>query len=479
MKKAIHSVFAWMLAAGIICDICNAATVDVNSAQTVATNFYSSNSDNVITSTSLAYTETASDGAPAYYVFNINTNDGFVIVTADDAALPIIGYATTGHYNAGTVVPPLVMWLKNRTQEISFIKSHNLPATQRIKEQWQAYQTMQNNDNVRSGSVGPLCTTLWNQYTNLCPAGDPSGCTATAMAQIMKFWNYPPHGIGSLSYDDTTSLGFTENDGIQSANFANTTYDWAAMPNSPLSNSNNAIDTLMYQCAVSVYTDFNFLGSSANMIPYDSLAWKDPYGGKVCAQAAYSQYFGYDSASMQGLQKTAYTDEAWDSILEGELNKNRPLQYGGYTDETKTAGHTWVCDGYEANAMFHMNWGWGGSADGYYGVDALNAGGYELNTYDEVLIGIQPASLTGIKEISLENQVNVFPNPTNGKVTIYSPVVAVADIQVYNMIGEDVLQLSNQPINKSTFDLSSQPAGLYFIRFQGRDGMVGTKVIKE
>ena len=231
MRKVILFQIAAMIAASIISQ---AETVDVNFAKRVATNFYKSNSDKKITSITIAFTETARDGSAAYYVFNINRNDGFVIVTADDAAKPIIGYATTGHYNANNVIPPVVMWLERRKEEISYIKSKKLKATQEIKNKWQACETLQDKrvGSIMGGGVAPLCATIWNQYDSNCPRDAVAGCVATAMAQIMKYWHYPPKGIGSVTYDNTASLGFTGNYGIISANFAETNYDWSDMPDS-------------------------------------------------------------------------------------------------------------------------------------------------------------------------------------------------------------------------------------------------------
>ena len=115
----------------------------------------------------------------------------------------------------------------------------------------------------------------------------------------------PAHGTGSVSYNDTTSLGFTENYGMQSADFENTTYDWSAMSDN-VTSANAAVATLMYQCGVSVCMDYNlFLGSNSNVTLYDGivLGRGRRCGGKVCAQTALAQYFGYDSRRYAGACK--------------------------------------------------------------------------------------------------------------------------------------------------------------------------------
>src|ERR1700722_9528093 len=168
------------------------------------------------------------------------------------------------------------------------------------------------------------------------------------MSQIMKYWNYPAKGTGSYSYTDAPPY-FSYNYGPQSANFANTTYQWSKMPNS-LIGPDTAVATLMYNCGVAVAMDYGDLdegGSGAYVLKSDA------GNGNPCAQYAYVNYFGYDANTINGAYETNYTNATWTNLLEGELNAGRPMEYEGY--DPTGGGHTWVCDGFDANDLMHMN----------------------------------------------------------------------------------------------------------------------------
>ena len=154
------------------------------------------------------------------------------------------------------------------------------------------------------------------------------------MAQIMKFWNYPETGSGFHSYNHPAY-------GTLSANFGSTTYQWSLMPN-VVSSSNSAVATLMYHCGVSV-----------NMV-YDIAAKGGSSAQTLDVAAALKTYFGY-SSTVEGKYRKDYTDAQWIDLLKTELNAGRPVQYAG---TGSSGGHSFVCDGYNSNDFFHMNWGW-------------------------------------------------------------------------------------------------------------------------
>jgi PKD repeat protein len=217
------------------------------------------------------------------------------------------------------------------------------------------------------------------------------------MAQIMKYWNYPPHGFGFTSYSDP-------NYGTQSANFGATTYNWANMPNN-ISADNADIETLMYQCGVAVNMHYSTIESGAWVITADN---------PICAQSAYITYFGYDPSAINGVLRSAYQESDWITLLENEINGLRPVQYVG---SGSGGGHTWVLDGYDNNNFFHMNWGWGSLDDGYFSIDALNpanvgtgGGAGDFNSNEEALIGIQKP-LPSNADLQLYSPISVTPNP--------------------------------------------------------------------
>lgn len=229
----------------------------------------------------------------------------------------------------------------------------------------------------------PLMTTKWNQspyYNALCPANSVTGCVATAMAQIMKYWNYPAKGTGFHSYNHPTY-------GTLSANFGGTTYQWSSMPNT-VNSANNAVATLMYHCGVSVNMDYSPQSSGAYVI-------QDSPTPQACSEYALKTYFGYRS-TLQGVQRNNYNQTQWINLLKIELNAGRPVLYAGFGSG---GGHAFVCDGYDNNNFFHFNWGWGGSSDGYFQTSALNPGSLGtgggsggFNSDQQVVIGIQPPS---------------------------------------------------------------------------------------
>ena len=393
MKK---SILIFVLALVVSFGSLFANTVSVDNAKTIAVNFFKVNAkdgrERATVGANLNYTKKEADNTADFYVFDITPGPGFVIVSADDIILPILGYSTEANFQSNLDQTGLTDWMKHASLNVHKGIQQNLPATARISSLWTAYKQGQVPAEMKSTAVAPLIFTQWNQepfYNALCPvntavtphATTVTGCVATTMAQIMRYWSYPAKGTGSFSYNDATSAGYSNNYGTQSANFGATTYNWLNMPIS-ISSVNNDIATLMYQCGVSVGMDYGTdaqNGSGAQVL--------GTFGGP-CAQTAYASYFSYDPNSMQGVYEGSYNATQWLALIEGDLHAGRPVQYIG--EAQSAGGHTWVCDGYDGNGLLHMNWGWGGSANGYYAVDNLSAGGYNFSSYESALIGIKP-----------------------------------------------------------------------------------------
>ncbi|MDB5282258.1 MAG: Peptidase family protein [Bacteroidota bacterium] len=372
----------------------SANVVSVQQAQTVALTFYKANVANAARNAGavLQYTKTEIDNTVDFYVFDI-TPKGFVIVSATDNMEPVLAYSSESNFDASVAQRKgVAYWMTQTAAKIYGGIQQQVPADARISSLWSTYQQGLNPGIAKSGVVTPLVATTWNQepyYNQLCPFNTTdnqravTGCVATAMAQIMKKWNFPAHGTGSFSYTDAPP-SFSNNYGAQSANFANTTYNWTNMPNS-IGAANTDIATLMYHCGVSVamdYGDDNQGGSGAYVLQSEAGT------GNPCAQKSYATYFGYNAATMQGVRQSNYTAAAWVTLLENELSAGRPIQYEGF--DPGVGGHTWVCDGFDANNMFHMNWGWGGYDNGYFVITNLNPNPYVFNSNDAALIGIQP-----------------------------------------------------------------------------------------
>lgn len=306
-----------------------------------------------------------------YYILNDTINKGFVIVSADKRAWPILGYSTEGSFDEKRQPEAFVEWMNNRKKEIEYIKKNNLQPDNATVASWQNLSLK--SSAIETSSVEPLIQTQWDQgcyYNAMCPADAAgpcghtvTGCTITAMAQIMKYWNYPTKGTGSHSYYDPTY-------GDLSADFGSTTYQWNQMPNRVIS-PNDAVATLMYHCGVSLDAEYG-AGATSAWDPRDELV----------------QYFNYSSKAIL-INRDEFTTSDWGNLLKSELDLGHPIWYMGFG----LIGHSFICDGYQDEEYFHFNWGWSGSADGYFYLGNLNPAGNTLNENQSALLKLVPGDL--------------------------------------------------------------------------------------
>lgn len=393
--KRISSLLLLSLMAGTTL---SAKQVDQQTAETVAARFIAtkiSGPQKARLQLVSTYSKQQPGGADllTFYVFDVNNNKGFVVVSADDIVKPVLAYSTSEQFQTGNdLSPETSYWMGLYKDQISFAVEHNLAATQEATADW-AYYLNDVDGNTASkptNAVSPLLTTAWNQgnfYDIYTPgtgsSKTPVGCVATAMAQIMKYWNAPTTGTGSYSYNHQTY-------GTLSADFGATSYQWGLMPNvlnstSPLA-SKQAVSLLGYHCAVSVRMDFAPDGSGSQV-----LAWNN---NSRCAENAFKNNFGYKT-SIDGVYREDYNDAQWNSLLKTELDNSRPILYAGFGG---SGGHAFVFDGYDENGLYHINWGWGGMSNGYFTVDNLapsalgiGGGGGNFNDGQQALIKIEPS----------------------------------------------------------------------------------------
>lgn len=366
----------------------SAAPITTSTAQRVAETFWLSQTGKPDAKAQLVQ----GTGFTHLYIFDFilsepDASQGFVIVSADDCAYPILGYAVDSPAATGAIPANVAFWLGQYEQEIDFLSEHpqtiSAKDAERISAAWRSLIEGSHTGVKSLTSVSPMLTTSWDQspyYNNLCPTGTPAGCAAIAVAQVMKFWNHPLVGTGSHSYT-TTDYGMLQ------ADFGSTTYDWDNMPNRLSSSSSttqvNAVATLCYHVGVAINMNYAPSGSGAAVI-----------GSNNSAQSALPQYFGY-KPTLRGITKSSYTDAAWIELLEDEIDAGRPVIYAGYDP---TAGHAFVFDGYNDNDQFHVNWGWGGAYNGYFSIGALNpmgggTGSNTTNTFNQsnqALVGVEP-----------------------------------------------------------------------------------------
>ena len=344
-----------------------------------------------------------------FYVFGAE-NNGYVIVAGDDRAIPILGYADNGSFDPNNIPPNMQKWLEGYKAEIRYAIENNIEATPEIQAEWQALQSGARANAPKGAKVvAPLISTKWNQnpiYNDLCPGSGNNkavtGCVATAMAQVMKYWNYPITGTGFHSYNHSTY-------GTLSANFGSTTYAWSNMPTqltqSSTSAQKTAVATLMYHCGVSV--DMNYGSASTGGSGAYVISSASPI--THCAEHALKTYFNYKT-TMQGKLKKNFTDAQWISMLKNDLDAGRPILYAGFGD----GGHAFVCDGYDNSNKFHFNWGWSGQNDGYFALNALNpgsggagGGSYNFSNDQQALLGIEPSSNTQSLDLRLYSNLSM------------------------------------------------------------------------
>ncbi len=298
---------------------------------------------------------------PLFYIFNIPDNRGFVIISGDDTAIPVLAYSDKGSFKTEQMPENLSNRLILYEKEINHIITNNFTPSEYIQQKWNELLT-----GVSQTKSGGIClsTALWDQtapYNDLCPLQSGkhtvTGCVATAMGILMKYNEWPVRGSGSNQYKTTTGKLSV------SADF-NINYDWQNMldnyqtdyNNKPLWNTTQekAVSTLVYHAGAAAYTDFGTKSSGAYTPD---------------AIQALINNFGYDKG-MYLAYRNLYSNEEWNNLLQKELNENRPLLYGGITGQGE--GHQFIIDGYDQDNYYHVNWGWSGYSNGYYLLSALD-----------------------------------------------------------------------------------------------------------
>ncbi len=370
-----------------------AEKVDSKTAQILATNFYFEkclqSGIEIKQPAVLTLSHTQFDGNDEiYYVFS--SDNGFIIVAADDDSYPVLGYSFEGKYSDKNLSPEFKFWMNTYEKQIINIRHNHLKANTSIVNAWDNYINKFNDkeylkDQIKS--VEPLLMSVWDQgtfYNSLCPedAAGPdghvwAGCVATAMAQVMYYYRYPLQGSGSHNY--YSPYGFL------SADFGSTTYHWDAMQNDISSNYNYDMALLQLHCGIAIEMDYSPDGSGASM-------WEDAHAMK--------NYFGYSNTT-EVFNKNDYSMSQWTSMLRTNIDNKMPIQYAGYGDD---GGHAFVCDGYLGTEYFHFNWGWGGAYNGYFYLDNLNPG-FTFNYGQQAILNSYPASAypqvcSGVKTIT-------------------------------------------------------------------------------
>lgn len=303
----------------------------------------------------------AQAAAPDFYAFNDSHGRGFVLIAGDDCLKPVLGYSRTGRIDTDNLPPAMKAWLDGIAQQIAKARAAGggIAAA--------ADDTDTGDDGAPTEVVAPLMKTKWYQlapYYDNTPtvSGEQTltGCVATAMAQVMKYYRWPQHGYGSVSYDtpkyDSKTL---------SANFEQSTYDWDNMLDTYEYSTDGDLKTPMWndvqgKAVAQLMAD---LGAAVHMqYGTQNQDGSGAYDPDIATAATY--HFGYD-VDLQ--YKNNYTMAQWTKKIESCLDAGDPLVYCGIAlTDMGGAGHCFVVDGYDSSNYMHVNWGWAGDADGYY-----------------------------------------------------------------------------------------------------------------
>lgn len=311
----------------------------------------------------------------AYYIFNIGENDGYVIVAGDDMARTILAYSDQGHIDVNNMPDNMRYWLDFYQAEITSIPD---------RKDLTAYAG--GVDNPGTPVVNPLLKQIaWDQgapYNDLCPTYQGqhlvTGCAATSMAMVMKYYEYPEKGTGSFNYT-TQALKLPVSVTLGEK------YDWDNMRDTysgaESAAQKEAVATLMFHCGASLNMEYNTSSAGGS-------------GASVFSHLpALVDNFGYNK-NMYFLGRDYTTEGNWKTLIKAELDANRPILYSGQSSQ---GGHSFVLDGYTASDYYHFNWGWSGMYNGYYSLSSLapgtggtGAGAGEYNEYQFILLGAQP-----------------------------------------------------------------------------------------
>ncbi len=348
--------------------------VSQNKAELVGINFINSryNSNRTIDHTTPIYFK----NNIVIYAINFSNNEGFVLVSGDDNAKAVIAYSDSGSFDNYSSAEAVNYQIEEYGKEIKYIRDHNITATPEIISQWK--NNGYTNTKESLNGILPLLTTTWSQgcYYNDSTPSDQSGncqhvvtgCVATAMSQVMNYYNFPPVGSGKHSYQS--------NYGLLSANFGNTNYNWNQMADN-LSASSSALEVssvaqLISHAGISV--DMMYSANSSGAYSQD-------------AANSFTHYFNFDNG-LKLYSKNNYPDSIWEQMIIKELDSLRPIYYDG----NGTGGHAFVCDGYQTGGYFHFNWGWSGSYNGYFTLSNLNPGGMNFSNYCGAVLGMKPGT---------------------------------------------------------------------------------------
>ena len=370
-----------------------AAPVDVASAQKKAQNFVQQHAYGGVLRAplagdfKLAYVEMNSKmlDRAVYYIFN--SSNGFVIVSGDDRAEEILGYGDAP-LDINTIPCNMRAWLDGYRDQLEYLQAN---------EGMQVETPSMMAPSLRAPSVAPLLTAMWDQespYWNQCKFNNTqclTGCPATSAAMVFYYWKYPDFPTPEVpAYRFSMSTGWWSSTTVNVPALPSVTFDWDNMLdkyNSGYTTAQaNAVATLMRYVGQAEHMEY---GSDGSGISSDSV---------ILIVNAF-KLFGYDEETVRMVKKTSstsggqtyYSDAEWAAMIQEELTEERPIVFCAVSGGWGGGGHAFNVDGYDSSTnKYHINWGWSGSYNNYFALNAFNGGGSTYNQYQQMVIGIQP-----------------------------------------------------------------------------------------
>lgn len=299
----------------------------------------------------------------SYYVFPNANSKGFTIVSGDDRLPEIVGYSSQGSYDENNLPEGFVSFMKAYQNLYNKVNLGDAEALKNLAE-IKAWRNKKNASAASTSAVAPLLGNIeWDQtspYNNMCPKYDSvhvaaTGCVATAMAQVMAYYKYPkqlkadiPGYVNRWNGIPMEIPTITQEEGV---------YDWDNMLPKYNKEANatqqqkDAVAKLMYHCGAAVRMSYG------------------PESGAAVSSSKLAKYFGYDADLMMDLSRSTFTLDKWMQIIDTELAAGRPVLYSGQASD---GGHQFICDGKDGEGLYHINWGWSGSQNGYFDLSLLN-----------------------------------------------------------------------------------------------------------
>ena len=411
---------------------------------------------------------------PACYFFNVG-KEGWVIMSASAATDAVIGFSDEGWLDADCLPENMMWYIGQFADMIIAVQNADLTENYPDADEWVDLNEHRLKGNTKDSQV-VLMRTSWAQgnpnhptYNTWCPQIDGkycyTGCVATALAQICKYYSFPKNPVGRPSY-----MWNGENLTLRLDTIF---FDYSLMPNKLTSSSTaeqvDEVAKLMYAIGVTVHMGYGIDGSGA-------------YSSSVPGWM--QNYFRYKRGSLK--YRNTVGDSTFLALIRDDLMKRRPVYMGGASsiDGGQDAdGHAWVCAGYmsESDQRYFMNWGWDGSGNGFFNLKGNNmpVQGYNFQLHQECITGIIPPSadstdidFVGISEVEPSADLQpAYPNPALFSVTLPYILSADADMVVYAVDGTVVeSRRIKAGEGKAVVDVRNLPAGIYVYRLGGATG---------